>query len=121
MIPKIPALLLTTIVSTVARFAGVGLNFAVAIVLTRTLSMQEAGMVFMLMTLVTGVSLFSRLGVEQWLVRDVARLPEQDVDLQGSYLRDSYRLILLSSGIFMLGWLILIPLAQHRLFDDSIF
>ena len=120
MIPKIPALLLTTIVSTVARFAGVGLNFAVAIVLTRTLSMQEAGMVFMLMTLVTGVSLFSRLGVEQWLVRDVARLPEQDVDLQGSYLRDSYRLILLSSGIFMLGWLILIPLAQHRLFDDAI-
>lgn len=114
------SLLMTSLFSTVARFAGVGLNFAVAIVLTRTLSMQEAGMVFMLMTLVTGVALFSRLGIEQWLVRDVARLPEEALDLQGSYLRDAYRLTFISSTLFIFAWLVCAPLLQHRLFDDAI-
>ena len=117
---KNPSLLLTSVLSTIARFAGVGLNFAVAIVLTRTLSMAEAGMVFMLMTLVTGVSLFSRLGVEQWLVRDVARLQETDTQQQGVHLRDAYRMVLVSSGLFMLGWLALAPLSKHWLFDDAI-
>ncbi|QQZ27554.1 oligosaccharide flippase family protein [Thiothrix subterranea] len=115
-----PSLLLTSLLSTIARFAGVGLNFAVAIVLTRTLPMAEAGMVFMLMTLVTGVSLFSRLGVEQWLVRDVARIQETDTQQQGVHLRDAYRMVLISSGIFMLGWLVFAPLSQHWLFDDAI-
>lgn len=114
------SLLMTSLISTIARFAGVGLNFAVAIVLTRTLPMQETGMVFMLMTLVTGVSLFSRLGIEQWLVRDVARLPETDIATQGSYLRDAYRLTGLSSTVFILAWWLLVPLSQHRLFDDAI-
>lgn len=117
---KTPSLFLTSILSTIARFAGVGLNFAVAIVLTRNLPMNEAGMVFMLMTLVTGVSLFSRLGVEQWLVRDVARIPDEETSQQGHYLRDAYRLVLLSSGVFIILWLILAPLLQHRLFDDAI-
>lgn len=115
-----PSLLITTILSTIARFAGVGLNFAVAITLTRTLSISEAGMVFMLMTLVTGVSLFSRLGVEQWLVRDVARVAETETGQQGAYLRDAYRMVLVSSGIFILGWLVFTPLLQHWLFDDAI-
>jgi O-antigen/teichoic acid export membrane protein len=117
---KNSSLLLTSIISTIARFAGVGLNFGVALVLTRSLSTGEAGMVFMLMTLVTGVSLFSRLGVEQWLVRDVARLQENDQYQQGVHLRDAYRLVLISSGIFMLGWLVLAPLSRHWLFDDTI-
>ncbi len=113
-------LLLTSLLSTIARFAGVGLNFAVAIMLTRTLSVQEAGMVFMLMTLVTGVALFSRLGVEQWLVRDVARLPEHEMALQGAHLHAAYRLVLISSGVFLLAWLAIIPLSSHWLFDDAI-
>lgn len=117
---KDPSLLFTSILSTIARFAGVGLNFVVAITLTRTLPMGEAGMVFMLMTLVTGVSLFSRLGVEQWLVRDVARIQETATDQQGLHLRDAYRLVLVSSGVFMLGWLVFAPLSQHWLFDDAI-
>lgn len=120
MTPKSPSLLLTSLLSTIARFAGVGLNFAVAIVLTRTLTMAEAGMVFMLMTLVTGISLFSRLGVEQWLVRDVARIQETDTQQQGVHLRDAYRMVLISSGIFMLGWLVFAPLSRHWLFDDAI-
>ena len=117
---KLSPLLITSLLSTIARFAGVGLNFAVAIVLTRTLPMQEAGMVFMLMTLVTGVALFSRMGIEQWLVRDVARLPEQDIALQAAHLHAAYRFVLLSSGAFLLGWLALTPLSTHRLFDNAI-
>jgi O-antigen/teichoic acid export membrane protein len=117
---KNPSLLLTSVLSTIARFAGVGLNFAVAIVLTRNLSTSDAGMVFMLMTLVTGISLFSRMGVEQWLVRDVARLEARDIVQQGTYLRDAYRLVLLSSVLFILGWLVFAPLSQHWLFDDAI-
>jgi O-antigen/teichoic acid export membrane protein len=115
-----PSLFLTSVLSTIARFAGVGLNFAVAIVLTRTLPMSEAGMAFMLMTLVTGVSLFSRLGVEQWIVRDVARVQESDTTEQGIHLRDAYRMVLLSSGVFTLGWLVFIPIMRHWLFDDAI-
>lgn len=120
MTAKSPSLLLTSLLSTIARFAGVGLNFAVAIVLTRTLPIAEAGMVFMLMTLVTGISLFSRLGVEQWLVRDVARIHDTDTQQQGVHLRDAYRMVLISSGIFMLGWLVFAPLSKHWLFDDAI-
>jgi O-antigen/teichoic acid export membrane protein len=117
---KSRSVLIIGLLSTIARFVGVGLNFAVAIVLTRNLSMAEAGMVFMLMTLVTGVSLFSRLGVEQWLVRDVARLPPEQKAEQAQHLRDAYRMVLISSGIFMLGWALLIPLVQQWLFDDLI-
>lgn len=117
---KLPPLLITSLVSTIARFAGVGLNFVVAIVLTRTLSVAEAGMVFMLMTLTTGVALFSRLGVEQWLVRDVARLPEQDTTLQGAHLHFAYRLTLISSAIFLALWCLLAPTGATRLFDSSI-
>lgn len=117
---KSGSLLITSILSTVARFAGVGLNFAVAILLTRTLPMNEAGMVFMLMTLVTGVSLFSRVGVEQWLVRDVARIQATEIAAQGSHLRDAYRMVLISSGIFIIAWCLAIPLLRHWLFDDAI-
>lgn len=114
------SLLITSLFSSIARFVGVGLNFAVAIILTRTLPMHEAGMVFMLMTLVTGVSLFSRLGVEQWLVRDVARIDETAVAEQGAHLHDAYRMVLLSSGIFLLGWLLFTPLTRQWLFDDAV-
>lgn len=114
-------LLKTGLISTIARFAGVGLNFAVAILLTRTLPMDEAGMVFMLMTLVTGVALFSRLGVEQWVVREVARLSSTEQSQQIYYLQAAYALTLRSSLIFMLGWLLVSPLMQHWLFDNSIY
>lgn len=114
-------LLKTGLISTIARFAGVGLNFAVAILLTRTLPMDEAGMVFMLMTLVTGVALFSRLGVEQWVVREVARLSASEQSQQIYYLQAAYALTLRSSLIFMLGWLLVSPLMQRWLFDNSIY
>lgn len=116
-----PSLLWQTAFSTIARFAGVGLNFAVAIIITRTLPMNEAGMLFMLMTLVTGISLFSRVGVEQWLVREVAGLPEQGLaEAQLRHLYSAFRLLLLTSFIFMLIWLAISPVVKRNLFDGDI-
>lgn len=114
------SLLKTSAFSTVARFAGVGLNYVVALILTRSLPVDEAGMILLLMTLVTGIALFSRLGAEQWMVRDVARIEDHNHEHQGVYLRDAYRMVLLSSGVFTLLWLASAPAVQHWLFDDAI-
>ncbi|MEZ5447989.1 MAG: hypothetical protein R3E89_02835 [Thiolinea sp.] len=76
-------------------------------------------MILMLMTLITGVSLFSRLGLEQWLVRDVARLPDDNLHTaQGHYLHSAYRLLLISTVVFMLIWLLTGPLMKRWLFDS---
>lgn len=116
-----PSLLWQTAFSIIARFAGVGLNFAVAIIITRTLPMNEAGMLFMLMTLVTGISLFSRVGVEQWLVREVAGLPEEGLaQAQLRHLHSAFRLLLLTSLIFMLIWMAISPMIKRNLFDGDI-
>ncbi|MFZ1386361.1 MAG: oligosaccharide flippase family protein [Thiolinea sp.] len=116
-----PSLLWQSAFSIIARFAGVGLNFAVAIVITRTLPMNEAGMLFMLMTLVTGISLFSRVGVEQWLVREVAGLPEDGLaQAQLRYLHSAFRLLLFTSLVFMAIWLFLSPVIKRTLFDGDI-
>lgn len=116
-----PSLLWQSAFSIIARFAGVGLNFAVAIIITRTLPMNEAGMLFMLMTLVTGISLFSRVGVEQWLVREVAGLPENGLaQAQLRYLHSAFRLLLFTSLVFMAIWLFLSPVIKRTLFDGDI-
>lgn len=116
-----PSLLWQSAFSIIARFAGVGLNFAVAIIITRTLPMNEAGMLFMLMTLVTGISLFSRVGVEQWLVREVAGLPEDGLaQAQVRYLHSAFRLLLFTSLVFMTIWLFLSPVIKRTLFDGDI-
>lgn len=116
-----PSLLWQTAFSIIARFAGVGLNFAVAIIITRTLPMNEAGMLFMLMTLVTGIALFSRVGVEQWLVREVAGLPEQGLaQAQLRYLHSAFRLLIITSLVFMLIWIAISPVIKRDLFDGDI-
>ncbi|WP_020560271.1 oligosaccharide flippase family protein [Thiofilum flexile] len=114
------SLLIQSLLSTVARFVGVGLNFAVAILIARLLPKNEAGMVFMLMTLVTGVSLFSRLGLEQWIVRDIARLPDHNTERHAHYLHSAYRLTLLSSIVFLLIWIVLAPYINQWLFDGQL-
>lgn len=115
------ALLWQSFLSIIVRFAGVGLNFAAAIILTRNLPMNEAGMIFMLMTLVTGMALFSRLGLEQWLLKDIARLEDGQVIEQGQHLHSGFRLLLLSSVLFIGLWVLLSPaLAKPYLFDDEI-
>lgn len=114
------ALLWQSLLSIIVRFTGVGLNFAVAIILTRNLPVNEAGMIFMLMTLVTGMALFSRLGLEQWLLKDIAQLEESNTQAQGEYLHSGFRLLLLSSILFLGLWLLLSPSAKLFLFDDEI-
>ncbi len=116
-----PSLLWQTAFSTMARFAGVGLNFAVAMVITRNLPVSEAGMLFMLMTLVTGISLFSRVGVEQWLVRDVAALPEENLrPAQVRHLHSAYRVLAFSTVAFIILWLVSSPVIKQTLFDSEI-
>ena len=117
---KRDSVLVQSLLSTVARFAGVGLNFTAAILIARLLPKHEAGMVFMLMTLVTGVSLFSRLGLEQWIVRDIARLPEHSSHTPVHYLHSAYRLTLISSLVFLLLWVVLAPFINQWLFDGQI-
>ena len=90
-----PSLILQAMISITARGAGVVLNFIVTVILTRNLPPSEAGMIQTLIILLTGISLFSRLGVEHWLVRDVARLPddEQLHTEQGNFLHSAYRML----------------------------
>lgn len=114
------ALLKTSVISTFSRFIGVGLNYAVILLLTNTLSTQDSGMVLLLMVLIPTAALVSRLGVEQWLVRDVARLTDSDTRLQAAYLRDAYRLVSLGSAIVMLLWWLSVPVLRHYLFDDAL-
>lgn len=114
------SLLVQSLFSTIARFAGVGLNFAVAMVITRNLPLSEAGVLFMLMTLVTGIALFSRVGLEQWIVRDIARIDDNDQQKRGEYLHDGYRLMLLSTLIFTVIWIAATPLLAEHLFDNEI-
>lgn len=114
------SLLVQSLFSTIARFAGVGLNFAVAIVITRNLPLSEAGVLFMLMTLVTGIALFSRVGLEQWIVRDIARIEDNDQQKRGEYLHDGYRLMLLSTLIFTVIWIAATPLLEEHLFHNEI-
>ncbi|WP_020394960.1 oligosaccharide flippase family protein [Thiolinea disciformis] len=116
-----PSLLWQTAFSTIARFAGVGLNFLVAIIITRNLPVNEAGMLFMLMTLVTGVALFSRVGLEQWIVKEVASLPEDNLAAtQLYYLKSAYRLLAITTFISALLWLIASPIFKPTLFDNEI-
>ncbi len=115
-----PSLVLQSLFSIFARFAGVGLNFVVAMLITHNLPTNEAGMIFMLMVMVTGISLFSRLGVEQWIVRDVAGLPEADLQAQQAvHLRSAYKLLGLSSLVFIVFWLLSSQIIKAALFDDQ--
>ncbi|MEE9444203.1 MAG: polysaccharide biosynthesis C-terminal domain-containing protein [Cocleimonas sp.] len=113
-------LLLQSLVSIIARFVGVALNFAVAKIITTELPRAEAGMLFLLMTFVTGFALFSRIGIDQLLIKEVASAKENDDAFKHGFLRSSYRFIAIFSLGFMTFWLILSPLLQKHFFDNQI-
>ena len=117
---KEPKLLLHSLVSIAARFVGVGLNFLLRIVITRTLTLSEAGIVFLLMTFIPGVALFSRLGLEQLLVKEVASAKEDDHAFRSGFLLNSYKIALMVSFIISLLWLLASPLLQTHFFHDQI-
>ena len=117
-----PSLILQSILSIGARGAGVVLNLLALVILSNNLPKDEFGMVQTLITLLTGIALISRLGVEHWLVRDVAKLPDDDKlhTMQGAYLHSAYRMLFISTLIFMAIWIACSPLIKQWLFDDNI-
>ncbi len=113
-------LLMQSLWSIIARFVGVGLNFAVAILIAQKLPASEAGMFLLLITYVTGFSLFSRIGLDQLLMKEVASSHEDDAHFRGNFLRSSYKFVILLSLLFMVLWLVLSPLIRHYSFDGEI-
>ncbi|MCK5813717.1 MAG: polysaccharide biosynthesis C-terminal domain-containing protein [Cocleimonas sp.] len=113
-------LLISSFFSIIARFTGVALNFTASIVITRMLNMSEAGVIFMLMLFVTGVSLISRIGVDQLIVKSVASIHDNDADQRTDILINSYKLLAITSFIFILIWFVASPWIRDAFFHNEI-
>ena len=113
-------LLMQSLWSIIARFIGVGLNFAVAILIAQKLPESEAGMFLLLITYVTGFSLFSRIGLDQLLMKEVASSHQDDSPFRGNFLRSSYKFVILLSLLFMVFWVVLSPFIRDYSFDGEI-
>ena len=104
----------------IARFTGVALNFAVAILITRQLSLGNAGVVFLLMIFVSGIALVSRVGLDQLIVKEVASAHEDHIDFKKAYLKNTHQLVLLISGLFVGIWLLMSPYVREAFFHGDI-
>ncbi len=113
-------LLISSFFSIIARFTGVALNFTASIVITQMLNMSEAGVIFMLMLFVTGVSLISRIGVDQLIVKSVASLPDDCSDQRTGILLNSYKLLTITSLLFILIWIVVSPWLRDVFFHNEI-
>ncbi len=113
-------LLISSFFSIIARFTGVALNFAASIIITRSLDMAEAGVIFMLMLFVTGVSLISRIGVDQLIVKSVASIHNDHCEQRTGILLNSYKLLAITSFIFILVWIIASPWIRGAFFHNQI-
>ena len=114
------SLLVNSFLSIIARFTGVALNFTASIVITRLLDMSEAGVIFMLMLFVTGVSLISRIGVDQLIVKSVASLADDHAQQRSHILINSYKLLAVTSFVFILIWFIASPWIRDTFFHNEI-
>ncbi|MCF6190098.1 MAG: flippase [Cocleimonas sp.] len=106
--------------SIIARFVGVGLNFAVAILIAQKLPKAEAGMFFLLITYVTGFALFSRIGIDQLLMKEVASAHEDNQEFRNGFLHSSYKFVFLLSIVFIALWLALSPFIRDFSFDGKV-
>ena len=113
-------LLISSFFSIIARFTGVALNFAASIIITRQLQISEAGVVFMLMLFVTGVSLISRIGVDQLIVKSVATIPDDQPAQRTAILLNSYKLLTITSLLFIALWIIASPWIRDAFFHNEI-
>lgn len=109
-------LLMQSLCSLIARFAGVALNFSVILLITNTLTKSSAGDILLLMTFVTGVALISRLGIDQLLMKEVASSHVDDHAFRYHFLKVSYKAVLLLSFIFMIVWLLASNYIQTNFF-----
>ena len=113
-------LIIQSALSIIARFTGVALNFAVAILITRQLSLGNAGVIFLLMTFVSGVALMSRFGLDQLIVKEVASAAEDQQSFKTSYLKNTHQLVFILSLFFMAVWVLMSPYVQRAFFDEAI-
>ena len=121
MLKKILAnpLILQSLWSLIARFAGVALNFIVILVITNRLPKLAAGDLLLLMQFITGVAMLSRLGIDQLLIKEVASSHESSGDFRSKYLKNSYKAIFSLSLIFIAAWLLLSPMIRSGFFDNG--
>jgi O-antigen/teichoic acid export membrane protein len=112
-------LLIQSLLSLIARFTGVALNFAVILLITNYLPKSSAGDILLLMVFVTGVALISRLGIDQLLMKEVASAHEDDLVFRKSFLTVSYKAVLILSFVFMSIWLIASPYIQSSFFQNG--
>ncbi len=111
-------LLRQSLFAVMARFTGVGLNLALQILAARLLTLGHYGDLRMLITLVIGVALFSRVGIEQLIVKEIASVEENQRAFGSQFLKRSYWLVLLASLLFILLWIGLSPLLRDAFFGD---
>lgn len=113
-------LIIQSALSIIARFTGVALNFAVAILITRQLSLGNAGVIFLLMTFVAGVALISRVGLDQLIVKEVASAHADHLDFKSAYLKHTHQLVLYISLFFAAIWILLSPYIRDAFFHNEI-
>jgi len=112
-------LLLQSLLSLIARFTGVALNFAVILIITNQLSKSGAGDLMLLMTFITGVALISRLGIDQLLMKEVASSHDDDIAFKNHFLKVSYKAVFALSLVFMTLWVIATPYLQTSFFYNG--
>lgn len=113
-------LIIQSALSMIARFTGVALNFAVAILITRQLSLGDAGVVFLLMIFVSGIALMSRVGLDQLIVKEVASAHEDHLDFKKTYLKNTHQLVFLISLLMVAIWLLMSPYVREAFFHGEI-
>ena len=112
-------LLLQSLWSLIARFTGVALNFAVILIITNRLPKLAAGDLLLLMNFVTGIALFSRLGIDQLLIKEVASAHDTHHDFRSHFLKNSFKAVIGLSLIFIVIWLFLSPTIRSTFFDNN--
>ena len=112
-------LLIQSLWSLIARFTGVALNFAVILVITNRLPKLAAGDILLLMQFVTGVALFSRLGIDQLLIKEVASAHHSHSDFRKNFYISSLKTVVSLSFIFIVIWLLLSPFIRNSFFDNG--
>ncbi len=111
-------LLLQSLYTIIARFTGVGLNFALQILLARILSLSHYGDIRMVIVMVTSVALVSRIGVDQLIVKEVASVEDNQHTFGSAFLKRSYSVVFISSLVFISLWILFSPFLQQTFFDD---
>ena len=111
-------LLLQSLWSLIARFTGVALNFAMLLIITNRLPKLAAGDLQLLMTFITGIALFSRLGIDQLLIKEVSSAHHHNHAFHHHFLKNSYIAVVALSLLFVAAWALFSPIIQRTFFNN---